>query len=101
MTWRASSAPAPDQAEDLTASEYGPPPKMDVVAVMMCTTIVRRIRERCPDNRFDGSSDAELIQLFDRGSHGDRRAHAVAYADQAGPPHSTERTRAAVARRRA
>jgi hypothetical protein len=26
--------------------------------------IVRRIRERCPDGRFDGGSDAELIQLF-------------------------------------
>src|SRR5436190_4881123 len=28
--------------------------------------IVRRIRERCPDDRFDGGSDAELIQLFRR-----------------------------------
>ena len=28
--------------------------------------IVRRIRERCPDNRFDGGSDAELLQLFKR-----------------------------------
>jgi hypothetical protein len=28
--------------------------------------IVRRIRERCPDNRFDGGSDAELIELFKR-----------------------------------
>ena len=28
--------------------------------------IVRRIRERCPDSRFDGGSDAELIQLFKR-----------------------------------
>lgn len=28
--------------------------------------IVRRIRERCPDGRFDGGSDAELIQLFQR-----------------------------------
>jgi hypothetical protein len=28
--------------------------------------IVRRIRERCPDGRFDGGSDAELIQLFKR-----------------------------------
>ena len=26
--------------------------------------IVRRIRERCPDNRFDGGSDDELLQLF-------------------------------------
>lgn len=26
--------------------------------------IVRRIRERCPDNRFDGGSDVELLQLF-------------------------------------
>ena len=28
--------------------------------------IVRRIRARCPDSRFDGGSDAELIQLFKR-----------------------------------
>jgi hypothetical protein len=28
--------------------------------------IVRRIRERCPDNRFDGGSDDKLIQLFKR-----------------------------------
>lgn len=28
--------------------------------------IVRRIRERCPDSRYDGGSDAELIQLFQR-----------------------------------
>jgi hypothetical protein len=28
--------------------------------------IIRRIRERCPDGRFDGGSDAELIQLFQR-----------------------------------
>ena len=28
--------------------------------------IVRRIRERCPDSRFDGGSDVELIQLFKR-----------------------------------
>ena len=28
--------------------------------------IIQRIRERCPDGRFDGGSDAELIQLFKR-----------------------------------
>lgn len=28
--------------------------------------IVRRIRARCPDNRFDGGSDDERIQLFRR-----------------------------------
>jgi hypothetical protein len=28
--------------------------------------IVRRIRELCPDHRYDGSSDEELIQLFKR-----------------------------------
>jgi hypothetical protein len=28
--------------------------------------IVRRLRERCPDGRFAGGSDAELIQLFKR-----------------------------------
>jgi hypothetical protein len=28
--------------------------------------IVRRIRERCPDSRFDSGSDAELLQLFKR-----------------------------------
>jgi hypothetical protein len=28
--------------------------------------ILRRIRERCPDSRYDGGSDAELIQLFQR-----------------------------------
>jgi hypothetical protein len=28
--------------------------------------IVRRIREMCPDGRFDGGSDAELIELFKR-----------------------------------
>ena len=26
--------------------------------------IVRRIRERCPDRRFDGGTDAELLDLF-------------------------------------
>jgi hypothetical protein len=26
--------------------------------------IVRRLRERCPDNRFDDRSDAQLLQLF-------------------------------------
>jgi len=28
--------------------------------------IVRRIRERCLDNRYEGASDAELLQLFER-----------------------------------
>jgi alkylhydroperoxidase family enzyme len=28
--------------------------------------IVRRIRTRCPDKRFDGGSDAELLDLFRR-----------------------------------
>jgi hypothetical protein len=28
--------------------------------------IVRRIRELCPDNRFEGGSDAELLDLFRR-----------------------------------
>ena len=28
--------------------------------------IVQRIRERCLDNRFEGASDEELIQLFKR-----------------------------------
>jgi hypothetical protein len=28
--------------------------------------IVQRIRAQCPDKRFDGGSDAELIQLFQR-----------------------------------
>jgi hypothetical protein len=28
--------------------------------------IVRRIREQCPDGRFDGGSDEELIELFKR-----------------------------------
>ena len=28
--------------------------------------IVRRIRELCPDNRFKGGSDAELLDLFKR-----------------------------------
>jgi hypothetical protein len=28
--------------------------------------IVRRIRERCPDHRYDGASDADLLQLFER-----------------------------------
>ena len=27
---------------------------------------VRRIRELCPDNRFEGGSDAELLDLFRR-----------------------------------
>ena len=42
---------APDEGADLSAQDAG---------------IVRRIRERCPDDRFDGGSDAELIQLFRR-----------------------------------
>ena len=28
--------------------------------------IVRRIRELCPDGRYDGGSDAELLELFKR-----------------------------------
>jgi hypothetical protein len=28
--------------------------------------IVRRIRELCPDGRYDGSSDGELLDLFKR-----------------------------------
>jgi hypothetical protein len=28
--------------------------------------IIRRIRTRCPDRRFDGGTDEELIQLFKR-----------------------------------
>ncbi len=28
--------------------------------------IVRRIRTRCPDKRFDGGTDAELLDLFKR-----------------------------------
>jgi hypothetical protein len=28
--------------------------------------IVRRIRERCPDSRFERSSDDDLLQLFKR-----------------------------------
>jgi hypothetical protein len=28
--------------------------------------IVRRIRELCPDNRFEGGSDEELLELFRR-----------------------------------
>jgi hypothetical protein len=28
--------------------------------------IVKHLRDRCPDNRFEGSSDLELIQLFRR-----------------------------------
>ena len=28
--------------------------------------IVRRIRELCPDRRFDGGTDAELLDLFKR-----------------------------------
>jgi hypothetical protein len=28
--------------------------------------IVQRIRMRCPDNRYEGSSDVELLQLFRR-----------------------------------
>jgi len=28
--------------------------------------IVRRIREMCPDGRYDGGSDAELLELFKR-----------------------------------
>jgi hypothetical protein len=28
--------------------------------------IIRRIRERCPDKRFDGGTDAELLDLFKR-----------------------------------
>jgi hypothetical protein len=28
--------------------------------------IIQRIRELCPDNRYEGASDAELIELFRR-----------------------------------
>jgi hypothetical protein len=34
--------------------------------------IVQRIREQCPDNRFDGGSDDELIQLFKRNKRNKR-----------------------------
>lgn len=34
--------------------------------VMSDAEIVRRIRARCPDDRYKGSPDAELVQLFQR-----------------------------------
>jgi hypothetical protein len=44
--------------------------EIDVLATLTAATydgeIVRRIRERRPDSRFDDSSDAELLQLFER-----------------------------------
>jgi hypothetical protein len=49
--WNYSEGTAQGEGEALSAED---------------AAIVRRIRERCTDGRYDGGSDAELIQLFRR-----------------------------------
>ena len=44
----------------------GTAPGRDAEAIKHEAEIIRRIRELCPDNRFEGGSDAELLDLFRR-----------------------------------
>jgi hypothetical protein len=60
--WDYDKGRAPGEDADPPARALGEdadPPAQDA-------DIVRRIRARCPDNRFEGGSDDELIQLFKR-----------------------------------
>jgi hypothetical protein len=60
----ADAAPAP--AGEAWDYSEGTAQGAEVAASDQDAEIVRRIRERCPDNRYDGGSDAELIELFQR-----------------------------------
>jgi hypothetical protein len=60
----ADAAPAP--AGERWDYHDGTAPGEQVAMSEQDAEIVRRIRERCPDHRFDGGSDDELIQLFRR-----------------------------------
>ena len=56
--------PAP--AGERRGYDKGTAPGEDADPPAQDADIVRRIRARCPDNRFEGGSDDELIQLFRR-----------------------------------
>jgi len=51
-------------AQPAPAGEQGMPPGEGMSAEG--AAIIRRIRTRCPDRRFDGGTDAELLDLFKR-----------------------------------
>ena len=52
------------QPDAVQPAPVGEPPGEDMSAED--AAIIRRIRTRCPDRRFDGGTDEELIQLFKR-----------------------------------
>ena len=61
------SRPVSTPVERWTDGGTAPGPGEDVPALFdQDAEIVSRIRARCPDGRFDGGSDEELIQLFKR-----------------------------------
>jgi hypothetical protein len=62
----AQPAPAPAPAGERWDYDKGTSPGGGPVLPAEDAAIVRRIREMCPDGRYDGGSDEELIQLFKR-----------------------------------
>jgi hypothetical protein len=62
----ADAVPAPAPAGERWDYDKGTSPGGGPVLPAEDAAIVRRIREMCPDGRYDGGSDAELIQLFKR-----------------------------------
>jgi hypothetical protein len=62
----ADAQPAPaGEAEAFDYSDGTAPGDADAMSEPDAV-IVQRIRMRCPDNRYEGSSDVELLQLFKR-----------------------------------
>jgi hypothetical protein len=74
---RPVSTPVERWTDDGTSPGEGDEPAMSAEDA----EVVQRIRELCPDKRFDGGTDEELIQLFRRNKrvleHGDEDAIAA------------------------
>jgi len=62
----ADAQPAPAPAGEAWDYDKGTSPGGGLVLPAEDAAIVRRIRELSPDRRYDGGSDAELIELFRR-----------------------------------
>ena len=62
----ADAAPAPSGTGEAFDYSDGTAPGSPEAMSEPDAMIVQRIRTRCPDNRFEGSSDVELLQLFRR-----------------------------------
>ena len=62
----ADAVPAPAPAGERWDYDKGTSPGGGPALSAEDAAIVRRIREMCPDGRYDGGSDEELIQLFKR-----------------------------------